>query len=146
MGYQVEDDGSVTGILWIDPAMLGTMLEAVRTQFVRDRIAETPWQARAYIVDLEFAERILTTDGPHSFAGGMAWHQVKCQYPVEVAAIRDELTRGLYMAPDAFHRHEREHAEADAARRDQARADAALQQGWVMAGALAVWRRLGGQL
>ena len=145
MGYHKQEDGSVSGLVRFDGNGLGALLEAVRTRFVRDRIAETPWSARAHIGDLAFAERVILAEGPHGFAAAIAWNGLERQYPVEVAAIRDELTRGNYMPPEAFHRQERDHTEVEADRGDRARADALRKEISTTEAARAMWRQYGGR-
>jgi hypothetical protein len=146
MGYRLTADGAVHGVIhYAGPGHPAEFKSSVRTRFVRDRIAEVPWNARAYIGDLVFIEQILITQGPHSMAAGMAWHRLQAFYPIEVTAIRKELERGVYMPPEMFALRDRYHAEAEARRREQARVDVVRAHARAIAHTRDLWRQLGGR-
>ncbi len=73
-----------------------------RTQFVRDRLAETTFQNRRYIGHLMWLERIISRGGPTQWAEGMAYHSLTRDYPLETAAIKQELQDGKLTTTEEF--------------------------------------------
>ncbi|MGE5483625.1 MAG: hypothetical protein ACM3X4_01255 [Ignavibacteriales bacterium] len=65
----------------------------IRTDFVRRKLRETPWEDRQYIDALMLLEDAIV-DGITGFAHGMWWHQMKKAYEFEIAAIKRELALG----------------------------------------------------
>lgn len=77
-------------------------LENIRTQFLKERVGETEWENRQYIVELEWLERIVEKHGPHSMMEAMAFHALKNRYPVEYECIKRELHEGIKTSPEEF--------------------------------------------
>lgn len=113
---------------WHDPG-------APRTQFVRDRLAETSWEDRQYIDDLMCLERCMV------YGGGIRSSYIGRSLPVETAAIREEIKEGVYLATEEFHARKAAHHALENFRRQQAEARQRdleeAQRRW--------WRSVGGR-
>lgn len=134
----------MVGIVTYSDSLLARNLAQVKTQFVRDRIRETPWNARAYIGDLLHIEQMITNGGPHGFAGHVVWHYMNIAYGVEIEAIRQELTTGVLTSSDEFHRRVHEHdVEKNHSQRIVAER-AAEEQARNLDDAKTAWERAGG--
>lgn len=144
MGYRIDDNDQVVGVVHFTDPHLADALTSVKTQFVRDRIRETPWHARAYIGDLLHVEDILASDGPHGWAGHVVWHRMRASYPVEIEAIRQELTAGVLTSSEEFHQQSQAHEEAESQRQRTAVQRAAAQEALDLRYARKAWERAGG--
>jgi len=84
-------------------------LRNIKTQFVKDRVKETTWENRQYIVELQRLESIIEQRGPHSMGGAMIFHSLKGNYPVEYECIKRELDEGIFTSPEEFAELKKEH-------------------------------------
>jgi len=120
----------------------------IRTDFVRRKLKETPWENRGYINVLMLLENAII-DGVKSYIHGMWWFHMKEAYEFEVAAIKRELALGRPLTDNdldeikAELKHEKDlklwknrqesmQAEEDARRRMEAEQEA--------------WREMGGRV
>jgi len=77
-------------------------LNEAKTQFIRDRITETPYHERHYIGQLLWLEDIIFRGGPTQWAEGMAYGKMKKDYPLEAEAIKRELQGGKQTTTEEF--------------------------------------------
>jgi hypothetical protein len=104
------------------PEELAKAVQNIRTQFLRDRLAETSWEERGFIGDLLFAEGVIASGGPSGFGGGMAMGMIRHSHPVEIACIQLELKEGVYTPPEEYRKLKTAHEVAKARERaDQLR-------------------------
>jgi hypothetical protein len=146
MGYWYRSDGTVGSVISWDSSSLADRLKRLKTRFTRDRLSEVPWSARVYIGDLAAIEEFIESRGPRGFGGAVTWHALQGAYPVEVAAIRDELEHGVYLSPDEFRRRDAEQKDEDERRRDQARREREQRESRETEQLRALWLKLGGHL
>ena len=73
-----------------------------KTQFVRDRIIETPFHERRYIGHLLWLEDIMFRGGATGWAENVAYAPLKKDYPLEAEAIRRELREGNRTTTEEF--------------------------------------------
>ena len=65
-----------------------------KTQFVRNRLRETPWNEKRVITDLLGYEEVIDKGGPHNMGGANLCNSRERNYPVECECIRDEIRLG----------------------------------------------------
>jgi len=63
------------------------IFDDVRSPFIVDRLHETRWQHRKYILDLLQLARYVERNGPHSFAEAIEYKQLVAAYPMEHRAL-----------------------------------------------------------
>lgn len=144
MGYRIDANRQVMGVVHYADDQLAEALTRVKTQFVRDRIAETPWHARAYIGDLLHVEGPVASNGPHGWAGHVVWHRMTTSYPIEIEAIQQELTVGVLTSSDEFHQRSQEHEAAESRRQWIAGQRAEAREARDLGRAKTAWKRAGG--
>lgn len=133
-------------------------LDEIQTQFVRDRMQETPFADRGYIHDLYLIEQL------HSGRRlGFAFHmgggpqKLYARYPAEAECIRMEFQDGRYVDPLRFtaeHRHladawgvrEKSHARARRQKVARERAAEVADYAAMVQQERDAWRRMGGGL
>ena len=72
------------------------MYENIKSEFIRNKIKETSWEAREYIDDLIKIEDFILRGGPHNWSGAMYYHQLKTNYRREWEIIYEELNPKKY--------------------------------------------------
>ena len=77
-------------------------LKNIRTQFVKDRMAETSWNDRKYIYDLELLERFVMRGGPKSYNEAMVFWHTRDPHLLEFECIEKEIRDGAYTSPEKF--------------------------------------------
>ncbi len=112
-------------------AQWSARLDPPRTQFVKDRIAETTYDVGAgYIVDLLHIERFLSA-GTTNIGGSFLSGGLRHTYHVEYAAIRAELKDGIYLDPATFHARKNQISQERAqARAEEARRQDEAERAW----------------
>ena len=80
----------------------GMSLKNLRTQFVKDRMAETSWNDRTYIYDLELLEKFVTRGGPKSYNEVMVFWHTRDPHSLEFECIKKEIRDGVYTSPEEF--------------------------------------------
>ena len=98
-----------------DPASLA----GIRTRFVRDRVAETRFAARASLGTLIFWETLAAGGGPHQWTSAIVWGQFRSAHPVECLCILEELQSGVYTDTTTYRRLLAEHRAAGRQEREE---------------------------
>ena len=78
----------------------------IRTQFIKDRMKETSWEARGYVSDLASIEQTILSGGPKSSIAAQMHHSRRSKYPIEAECIAKEIEDGTYVSPEEFHQRE----------------------------------------
>lgn len=130
MGCRLDYHDRVVSVVHFTDHQLANPLTRVTTQFVRDRITETPWYARAHIGDLLHVERTIPSDGPHGWAAYVVWHPLGSSYSTS----------------EKFHQGSQEYEEAESRRRRTAAQRAAAKEARDLRCAKSTWERAGGTL
>jgi hypothetical protein len=116
----------------------------IRSQFIKDRLRETKWEDRKYIDALLFLEQILRKGGPSGFAGAMAFRCLSDHYPVELRALRLEISEGKSIDSEVLTAIREEYA-MELTRRDEERNRSRHEQEDDMKREYQRWLELGGQ-
>jgi len=122
--------------------------EDVQSPFIADRIRETRWQHRQYILDLLKLKRYVKEGGPHSWGDAMWYGGVTGAYPTELRALKIEHLEGRHVTTEEYRRMQDEDQ-----RQRQREAEAAKYLRWEqqdcmetqLAQEFTSWRRAGGQ-
>lgn len=77
-------------------------LKDIKTQFVKDRMAETSWDDRQYIYDLELLERFVVRGGPKSYNEAMVFRNTRNPHSLEFECIKKEIEDEIYTSPGEF--------------------------------------------
>ena len=114
-------------------------LDHISTRFLRDRLSETTFNQRQWIITLAQYDKLTVEGGPLGFASNMLYRQLEDAYPVETHCILREIRDGIYTPPDVYHRLLREHEEVQERKNveveaQRARELEALRQAWLKEG------------
>lgn len=123
----------------MDENQVGQVAREMRTRFLRERLAQTPFADAERIRDLWRIERTLAMGGPRGFAHATEFASLRRRYPVELRCIRRELEDGVTTSPEEYRRLLTAHAaqaRRDAERQALAAADAKTRARalWIAAG------------
>ncbi|MHB0935393.1 MAG: hypothetical protein ACYC6A_03295 [Armatimonadota bacterium] len=124
------------------------IFEDVRSPFIADRLRETGWQHRRYILDLLQLACFIERNGPRSYAEAIGYSRLKHAYPVEHRALDLEYREGRHVSTGTFQQMKdedhRRRAEAAAQQLRKAR-QAGMDEQRMAAQAFTNWRKAGGQ-
>ena len=95
------------------------MYKNIKSEFIKNKIKETPWEAREYIDDLIKIEDFILRGGPHSMAGGYLYHHIKNKYHQEWEIIYKELNPKEYAELIKREKEEKERARKEDEKRMQ---------------------------